>query len=39
MGENGNAYMIFVGKPEAKIPLRRPTHGLVAVKMDLRDIG
>jgi hypothetical protein len=26
MGEKGAAHMILVGKPEGKIPLRRPRH-------------
>jgi hypothetical protein len=28
MGENINAYIFSVGKPEGKSPLRRPTHTL-----------
>jgi hypothetical protein len=27
MGEKGNAYRVFVGKPEGKRPLRRPKLG------------
>jgi hypothetical protein len=37
-GEKRNAYRIFVGKPEGKIPLGRPRHRCVDnIKMDLRD--
>jgi hypothetical protein len=40
MGENRNAYRIFVGKPEGKRPLGRPTHRWVDnIKIDLREIG
>jgi hypothetical protein len=36
MGEKRNAYMILVGKPEGKRPLRRPRHRWVDnVKTDL----
>jgi hypothetical protein len=38
MGETGNAYRIFVGKPEGKRPLGRPRRRWVDnIKMDLRD--
>jgi hypothetical protein len=38
-GENGNAYMILLGKPEGKRPLGRPRRRWVDnVKMDLREI-
>jgi hypothetical protein len=40
MGENRNAYMILVEKPEEKRPLGRPKHRWVDnIKMDLREIG
>jgi hypothetical protein len=39
MGENRNAYTIFVGKPEGKIPLGKPRSRWVCnIKMDLREI-
>jgi hypothetical protein len=39
MGEKRNAYRIFVGKPEAKRPLRRPRHKWVGnIQMDLTEI-
>jgi hypothetical protein len=39
MGENRNAYRIFVGKPEGKRPLGRPRHRwVVNIQMDLREI-
>jgi hypothetical protein len=39
-GEKRNAYMILVGKPEGKRPLRRPRLIWVdSIKMDLREIG
>jgi hypothetical protein len=39
-GEKRNAYRIFVGKPEGKIPLGRPRHRWVNnIKIDLREIG
>jgi hypothetical protein len=38
--EERNAYRILVGKPEGKIPLRRPRYKWkVNVEMDLREIG
>jgi hypothetical protein len=38
-GEKRNAYKIFVGKPEGKRPLGRPTRKWVGnIKMDLRNI-
>jgi hypothetical protein len=33
-----NAYRILVGKPEGKIPLRRPRRTCVTIKSDLREI-
>jgi len=34
-----NAYSILVGKPEGKIPLRRPKHRWEAsMRMDVREI-
>jgi hypothetical protein len=39
MGENRNAHMILVGKPEGKRPLGRPIHRWDANnKIDLREI-
>jgi hypothetical protein len=39
MGDKRNAYEILVGKPEVKIPLRRPTRTWVDnIKMNLREI-
>jgi hypothetical protein len=35
-----HAYMLFVGKPEGKRPLGRPSHRWVHnIKMDLKEIG
>jgi hypothetical protein len=40
MGEKRNSYMILVGKPERKRPLRRPRcRSVDNIKMDLREIG
>jgi hypothetical protein len=40
MGETRNAFMILVGKPEGKRPVRRPRRRWVDnIKMDLREIG
>jgi hypothetical protein len=40
MGEMKSAYRILVGKPEEKIPLRRPRHGWEDnIKMDLTETG
>jgi hypothetical protein len=40
MGERRNAYRILVGKPEVKIPLRKPRRRWVDnIKMDLRQVG
>jgi hypothetical protein len=40
MGESRNAYRIWVGKPEGKIPLGRPRRTWVNnIKMDLVEIG
>jgi hypothetical protein len=39
MGENRNAYILLVGKPEGKRPLGRPRHRWVDnIKMDLLEI-
>jgi hypothetical protein len=39
MGEERNAYRLFVGKPEGKKPLGRPRRRWVDnIKMDLLDI-
>jgi hypothetical protein len=39
MGENINAYRVFVGKPEGNRPLGRPRRRWVNnMKMDLREI-
>jgi hypothetical protein len=38
MGENRNAYRMFVGKPEGKRPLGRPRHKWMdSMKMDLGE--
>jgi hypothetical protein len=40
MGEKGNPYRIFVGKPEGKRQLGRPIRKRVDnIRMDLRKIG
>jgi hypothetical protein len=40
MGEKSNVYMILVGKPEEKRPLRKPRCGWVDnIKIDRREIG
>jgi hypothetical protein len=40
MGENRNAYMILMGKPEGKRPLGRQRCSWVDnIKIDLREIG
>jgi hypothetical protein len=40
MGDQRNAYRIFVGKPEGKRPLGRPRRRLVDnIEIDLREIG
>jgi hypothetical protein len=40
MGENRNAYRIYVGQPEGKRLLGRPRHMWEDnVKMDVREIG
>jgi hypothetical protein len=40
MGEKRNTYMILVGKPEGKRPLRRPRRrSKNNIKTDLREIG
>jgi hypothetical protein len=40
MGENRSAYRLLVGKPDEKIPLRRPRRSWVDnIKMDLGEVG
>jgi hypothetical protein len=40
MGEKTNAYRLLVGKPEGRIPLRRPRHRWVDnIRMDLGEVG
>jgi hypothetical protein len=40
MGENRNAYMLLVGKPEGKRPLGRPRWRWVDnIKLNLGEIG
>jgi hypothetical protein len=40
MREKRNAYRILVGKPEGKIPLRRPRHKWEDnIRIYLREIG
>jgi hypothetical protein len=40
MGEKRNAYVLSVGKPEGKIPLRRPRRRWADnIKMDILEIG
>jgi transcription termination factor 2 len=40
MGEKRNAYTLFVGKPQGKIPLGRPRRRWVDnIRMDLREFG
>jgi hypothetical protein len=40
MGEKRNVYRLLVGKPEGKIPLRRPRRRWIDnIKMDLLEIG
>jgi hypothetical protein len=37
-GEKRNAYMVFVGKPDGKRPLRRPRRRWVnKIKIDLKE--
>jgi hypothetical protein len=39
-GEKRNAYRLLVGKPEGKVPLRRPRCRWVDnIKMDLGEVG
>jgi hypothetical protein len=39
-GAKRNAYRLFLGKPEGKIPLGRPTHRWVDnIRMDLGEVG
>jgi hypothetical protein len=39
MGEKGNVYRLFVGKPEGKRPIGRPRRTWIAnIKMDLLEI-
>jgi len=38
--ESRDVYMVLVGKPERKRPLRRPRRGWVYnIKMDLQEVG
>jgi hypothetical protein len=40
MREKGNAYRLFVGKPEGKRPLGRPRRRWVDnIRMDLGEVG
>jgi hypothetical protein len=40
MGEEKNVYMVLMGKPEGKRPLRRPRRRWKdGIRMDLREIG
>jgi hypothetical protein len=40
MGEERKVYKVLVGKPEGKIPLRRPRRRWQdGIRMDLREIG
>jgi len=40
MGERRSLYTVFVGKPEGKRPLRRPTSRWEDnIKMDLQEVG
>jgi hypothetical protein len=40
MGKKRNAYRIFMGKPDGKIPLKEPRHRWEDnIKMCLREIG
>jgi hypothetical protein len=39
IGEKRNVYRLLVGKPEGKIPLRRPRWWVDNIKMDLLQIG
>jgi hypothetical protein len=40
MGEKRNTYRLLVGKPEGKMPLRRPRHSWVdSIRMDLVEVG
>jgi hypothetical protein len=40
MGEERKLYKVLVGKPEGKIPLKRPRHRWEdGIRMDLREIG
>jgi hypothetical protein len=40
MGEKRNAYRLLMGKPEGKIPLRRPRRRWVDnIRMDLIEVG
>jgi hypothetical protein len=38
MGKKRNAYRLLVGKPEGKIPLRRPRRRWVDIRMDLGEV-
>jgi len=40
MGDSRVVYRLLVGKPEGKIPLRRPRHRWEDnIKMDLQEVG
>jgi hypothetical protein len=40
MGEKRNVYRLLAGKPEGKMPLRRPRRRWIDnIKMDLLEIG
>ncbi len=40
MGERRGIYMVLVGKPKGKRPLRRPRHRWENnIKMDLQEVG
>ena len=40
MGEEREAYRVFVGKPEGKRPLGRPRRRWVdSIRMDLQEVG
>jgi hypothetical protein len=40
IGEGGGVYRVLVGKPEGKIPLRRPRRRWEGnIKMDIQEMG
>ena len=39
MDEERAVYRVLVGKPEGKIPLGRPRHRWVNIRMDLQEVG